>query len=90
MRLSAGREDMSEETQALCFFAGANSIFHGEKLLTTANPDENADQQLFDKLGIKPEVRQVSDAPQDPSVADVVNAANADSVGGVKFTNAAV
>jgi len=90
VRLSAGREDMSEETQALCFFAGANSIFHGEKLLTTANPDENADQQLFDKLGIKPEVREVTDAPQDPSVADVVNAANADSVGGVKFTNAAV
>jgi len=53
VRLSAGRAEMNDETQALCFFAGANSIFYGEKLLTTDNPDENHDQQLFDKLGIK-------------------------------------
>ncbi len=52
VRLSAGRTEMSDETQALCFFAGANSIFYGEKLLTTANPDENHDQVLFEKLGI--------------------------------------
>lgn len=52
VRLSAGRTEMSEETQALCFFAGANSIFYGEKLLTTDNPDSNYDQKLFSKLGI--------------------------------------
>ncbi len=52
VRLSAGRTEMSDETQAMCFLAGANSIFYGEKLLTTANPDENHDQQLFNKLGI--------------------------------------
>ena len=52
VRLSAGRTEMSDETQALCFLAGANSIFYGEKLLTTANPDENHDQQLFKQLGI--------------------------------------
>lgn len=54
VRLSAGREAMSDETQALCFFAGANSIFYGEKLLTTGNPDTDADQRLFAKLGIHP------------------------------------
>ncbi len=52
VRLSAGRTEMSDETQALCFLAGANSIFYGDKLLTTANPDENHDRLLFDKLGI--------------------------------------
>jgi biotin synthase len=52
VRLSAGRTEMSDELQALCFFAGANSIFYGDKLLTTANPDENHDQRLFEKLGI--------------------------------------
>jgi len=55
VRLSAGREDMSEQTQALCFMAGANSIFYGCKLLTTANPDENSDMKLFKKLGINKE-----------------------------------
>lgn len=54
VRLSAGREDMSEETQALCFFAGANSIFCGPLLLTTANPERDRDMRLFDKLGLKP------------------------------------
>ena len=54
VRLSAGREDMSEETQALCYFAGANSIFYGEKLLTTANPEAHQDMELFAKLGLKP------------------------------------
>jgi len=54
VRLSAGREDMNEQTQALCYFAGANSIFYGEKLLTTPNPEASRDLQLFDKLGLKP------------------------------------
>jgi len=54
VRLSAGREQMSEELQALCFLAGANSIFLGEKLLTTANPAAHDDMKLFDKLGIGP------------------------------------
>jgi len=54
VRLSAGREDMSEETQALCFLAGANSIFYGPKLLTTPNPDSDSDMRLFDKLGLVP------------------------------------
>lgn len=55
VRLSAGREDMNEQTQALAFLAGANSIFYGEKLLTTANPAANKDMQLFQRLGINPE-----------------------------------
>ena len=52
VRLSAGRAEMSDELQALCFFAGANSIFYGEKLLTTGNPDVEHDQRLFARLGI--------------------------------------
>lgn len=52
VRLSAGREALSDEAQALCFFAGANSIFYGEQLLTTPNPVADADQALFSKLGI--------------------------------------
>jgi len=54
VRLSAGREDMSEETQALCFLAGANSIFYGPKLLTTPNPERDRDMRLLDKLGMRP------------------------------------
>ncbi len=54
VRLSAGREAMSDELQALCFAAGANSIFYGEKLLTTGNPDTERDQALFARLGIRP------------------------------------
>ena len=54
VRLSAGREDMSDEMQSLCFLAGANSIFYGEKLLTTPNPAANRDRLLFDRLGIRP------------------------------------
>jgi biotin synthase len=53
VRLSAGREDMSEETQALCFLAGANSIFYGPKLLTTPNPGRDRDMRLLDKLGLR-------------------------------------
>ena len=54
VRLSAGRESMSEETQALCFLAGANSIFYGPKLLTTPNPVADSDRTLFAKLGLVP------------------------------------
>jgi biotin synthase len=55
VRLSAGREGMSDEVQALCFLAGANSIFYGEKLLTTGNPDVVRDQRLFARLGLMAE-----------------------------------
>jgi biotin synthase len=55
VRLSAGRAQMSDEMQALCFLAGANSIFYGEKLLTTGNPDTASDLALFGRLGIRPE-----------------------------------
>jgi biotin synthase len=54
VRLSAGRDEMSEETQALCFLAGANSIFHGPKLLTTPNPERGRDLGLMEKLGLMP------------------------------------
>jgi biotin synthase len=55
VRLSAGRMNMSREGQAMCFFAGANSIFAGDKLLTTPNPDVNEDMKMFDLLGLKPQ-----------------------------------
>jgi biotin synthase len=54
VRLSAGREEMSDEAQALCFLAGANSIFCGERLLTTPNPDAEHDRALMERLGLKP------------------------------------
>ncbi len=54
VRLSAGRTEMTDEMQAMCFFAGANSIFYGEKLLTTDNPESNRDRELFARLGIEP------------------------------------
>ncbi len=54
VRLSAGREEMSDETQALCFLAGANSIFCGDKLLTTSNPSRDRDRDLMDRLGLRP------------------------------------
>lgn len=74
VRLSAGREAMNEQTQALAFFAGANSIFYGEKLLTTPNPDADADRTLFARLGIQPEagpVAQQADVPLYQSQAPV-------------------
>ncbi|HKJ09851.1 MAG TPA: biotin synthase BioB [Gammaproteobacteria bacterium] len=55
VRLSAGRTDMSDELQALCFLAGANSIFYGERLLTTDNPEQDHDRGLFERLGLRPE-----------------------------------
>ena len=63
VRLSAGRDEMSDELQALCFLAGANSIFYGEKLLTTGNPDTERDQALFARLGIQPEPAKATGAP---------------------------
>ncbi len=54
VRLSAGRQAMPEEVQALCFLAGANSIFYGDKLLTTGNPEADRDEALFEKLGLRP------------------------------------
>jgi biotin synthase len=57
IRLSAGRAQMSDEMQALCYLAGANSVFYGEKLLTTGNPDAAQDQQLFARLGLKPAMK---------------------------------
>ncbi|VAX76236.1 Biotin synthase [Serratia symbiotica] len=56
VRLSAGREQMNEQTQAMCFMAGANSIFYGCKLLTTPNPEEDKDLRLFRKLGLNPQL----------------------------------
>ena len=56
VRLSAGREQMSKEAQALCFLAGANSIFSGDKLLTTPNPEFNEDKEMFELLGLKPRI----------------------------------
>ncbi|MEO1817777.1 biotin synthase BioB [Pseudomonas sp.] len=58
VRLSAGREQMNEQMQALAFLAGANSIFYGEKLLTTGNPQADKDMRLFERLGIQPEARK--------------------------------
>jgi len=55
VRLSAGRTEMSREGQAMCFFAGANSIFAGDKLLTTPNPDVNEDMEMFKLLGLNPQ-----------------------------------
>jgi biotin synthase len=74
VRLSAGRAEMSDELQALCFFAGANSIFYGEKLLTTGNPDVEHDQALFARLGIAPMAIESESAPGTVH-ADIVEAA---------------
>jgi len=60
VRIAAGRTEMSDETQALCFLAGANSMFYGDRLLTTENPDENHDLTLFASLGIRPETQSSS------------------------------
>lgn len=65
VRLSAGREQLSDETQALAFLAGANSIFYGEKLLTTSNPAEHEDQRLMARLGMRFEVNESASVPAD-------------------------
>ena len=69
LRLSAGRKEMDESLQALCFLAGANSIFYGETLLTTANPRIHKDRQLIDKLGMIPVASSVS-GKEEPAHAD--------------------
>ncbi|WP_017431052.1 biotin synthase BioB [Vreelandella jeotgali] len=69
VRLSAGRENMSESTQALAFMAGANSIFYGDKLLTTDNPQADRDRALFNKLGLHPETRDAVHAGEDDAEA---------------------
>ena len=75
VRLSAGREQMSDELQSMAFFAGANSIFYGECLLTTPNPETNRDLQLFKRLGIRPEQRiEDSDADQEQQLAAQIQA----------------
>ncbi len=71
VRLSAGRENMNEQMQALCFMAGANSVFYGCKLLTTPNPSEDKDMQLFDKLGINSQ--QVSQKPDEIEENDLLD-----------------
>ncbi|MBD3610032.1 MAG: biotin synthase BioB [Gammaproteobacteria bacterium] len=70
VRLSAGREEMNDQMQALCFLAGANSIFYGEKLLTTANPGAEHDKALFKRLGIN--IMSVSEDSRDEVVGDAV------------------
>ena len=73
VRLSAGRESMNEQMQALCFMAGANSVFYGCKLLTTPNPDEDSDMQLFKKLGVNShQVAQKPDEVQEHELLDRV------------------
>jgi len=87
VRLSAGREQMNEQTQAMCFMAGANSIFYGCKLLTTPNPEEDKDLQLFRKLGLNPhqtEVLNGDKAQQEQLEQQLMNADTA------QYYNAAV
>lgn len=78
VRLSAGRTEMSREGQAMCFFAGANSIFAGDKLLTTPNPDVNEDMELFRKLGLNPQ-KAFEKHPQPKTVE--AHASNFESLG---------
>lgn len=85
VRLSAGRESMNEQTQALAFFAGANSIFYGEKLLTTPNPETNTDMALFGKLGIRP---QPAGVDENIGIDGRMHAA-ATATAGASFYNAA-
>jgi biotin synthase len=82
VRLSAGREQMSESTQALAFLAGANSIFYGDKLLTTDNPQAERDRAMFAKLGLHPETRETceSDAAHGERLARQAHAAKADAL----------
>ena len=87
VRLSAGREQMSEQTQAMCFMAGANSIFYGCKLLTTSNPEEDNDLLLFRKLGLNPQhtATQQGDNERQQALAAQLLTADSDL-----FYNAAV
>lgn len=87
VRLSAGREEMNDQMQALAFMAGANSIFYCEKLLTTANPKANNDKALFQRLGITPEQRQVTRDSEDE--AAVLHEQLQEAEAGNRFYNAA-
>lgn len=80
VRLSAGREEMNDQMQAMAFMAGANSIFYGEKLLTTPNPESNKDMQLFKRLGIEPEPYQTEqdDEQQMHTIAEALEATQND------------
>ncbi|MDD2344055.1 MAG: biotin synthase, partial [Tolumonas sp.] len=83
--LSAGREKMNDQMQALCFMAGANSIFYGCKLLTTPNADANEDMQLFARLGLKPEARaQKPDMVEEHALMEAI----ADQAEGALFYDA--
>ncbi len=78
VRLSAGRQAMNDQTQALCFFAGANSIFYGEKLLTTGNPDHERDVALFQRLGIESDqVAEQVDTAEEAACCGAVESADA-------------
>ena len=73
VRLSAGRTAMNEQMQSMCFFAGANSIFYGDKLLTTDNPEADADMNLIRKLGMRPEQAQdYSDEAYEASLSSAI------------------
>lgn len=76
VRLSAGREQMDDATQALAFLAGANSIFYGDTLLTTGNPQVEKDRALFDRLGLHPERRETctDEAGQQAALAAALEA----------------
>lgn len=74
VRLSAGREEMNDQMQALAFLAGANSIFYGEKLLTTANPESHRDRELFARLDINPEEYVIDDVTASDGVKGNDNA----------------
>jgi biotin synthase len=87
VRLSAGREEMNEQMQAMAFMAGANSIFYGEKLLTTPNPEANKDMLLFKRLGIRREEYEVSE--DDTQQAETLMAAVTDARNDQFFYNAA-
>ncbi|MBO1256185.1 biotin synthase BioB [Alteromonas sp. 5E99-2] len=81
VRLSAGRENMNEQMQAMCFMAGANSIFYGCKLLTTSNPETNADVQLFRKLGINTEQgREYSDEAHEQALHEEIASQSTDEL----------
>ncbi|MFT6916706.1 MAG: biotin synthase [Motiliproteus sp.] len=89
VRLSAGRQAMNEQMQALCFLAGANSIFYGEKLLTTDNPETDADRQLFAKLGINPEPGEdASDAAHEQAILGQLQQTQQAAEGDARFYDA--
>ena len=73
VRLSAGRQSLTDEAQAMCYLAGANSIFYGERLLTTDNPEADEDRILFDRLGLHP-MQTEDETGNVPSIAAVMEA----------------